>query len=181
MVVQLKPVNREHVAVPYQGIGAQLAASRNVYASKSVESIAFNPRAPVNREYVAVPYQGIGVQLADIPLPTRKSISISDLLRISSRKDPIKIISITRKLDLALFNVGQLKLEYYHLLNALKYIDQEPPTLRESTKPKQFRILANVANHQKILYYNIEMLEMREEMLCLFIQNKKHLVIVQKH
>ncbi|EGC29976.1 hypothetical protein DICPUDRAFT_84044 [Dictyostelium purpureum] len=113
---------------------------------------------PVNREYVAVPYQGNGVQLAVFHLLVKvvkpvfhqeKSTSIADLLRISSRKNPIKIISITRKLDLALFNVGQLKLAYYHLFNALKYINQEPPTLRESTKPKQFRILANIANHQK--------------------------------
>ncbi|KAK5577743.1 hypothetical protein RB653_002691 [Dictyostelium firmibasis] len=105
--------------------------------------------------------------------------TLADLVGLGFKKVPIEIISITRKLGLALFNVGRFRLASYHLLNALKYLGLEPPTPKDNSsgasKPK-LRTLAKAAVRQdsatKFFSCNLDMLEKREAMLCLFVQSK---------
>ncbi|KAF2073845.1 hypothetical protein CYY_004841 [Polysphondylium violaceum] len=91
-------------------------------------------------------------------------------------KVPIEVVSITRKLGLALFNLGILSSSQTNLLNALKYLGVEmPPPPSSSGKPKLQRLARAAARQDSLTRFftsNLDMIEKREAILCLILLSK---------
>eukprot|EP01132_Coremiostelium_polycephalum_P002067 gene2067-2553_t len=94
------------------------------------------------------------------------------------RKVPLEVISITRKLGLALFNMGLLQSASIHLLSALKQLNIELPPIQSSSsgsKPKLSNRLAKAPRQDsltKFLTASLDPLEKREATLCLVLLSK---------
>lgn len=90
------------------------------------------------------------------------------------RKVPLEVISITRKLGLALFNMGLLQSASIHLLSALKQLNIELPPIQPSSgsKPVKLNRLAKPPRQDsltKFLTASLDPLEKREATLCLVL------------